>query len=79
MRGRNFFPHEIERSVEQIESIRKGGAVVFAADEAPTDRLIAVCEVDGDVPDPDSLIVAIRRMRGLTEKVTSTISSSVGS
>jgi len=63
MRGRNLYPHDIERTVEASHrALRKGCGVCFAVGDSAEERLVIVQEVsDGELVDLGSVERAIRR------------------
>ena len=63
VRGRNHYPHDIERTVEQCHALcRVGGAAVFSVQEAGEEAVVVVQEVERQsaVLDIDELAAAIR-------------------
>ncbi len=47
IRGRNYFPHDIELTVEQsYRSLRPGGGAAFSVDVAGEERLVVAQEID---------------------------------
>jgi amino acid adenylation domain-containing protein len=64
VRGRNYYPQDIELSVEQAHpSLRPGGGAAFAVEEGDGERLVVVHEVDRSrTPEIlDEIAEAIRR------------------
>lgn len=48
IRGRNYYPQDIEWSIQDVDGIRRGNAVAFAyPDEQGTDRVVVVVEARG--------------------------------
>ncbi|MGZ9159141.1 MAG: fatty acyl-AMP ligase, partial [Nitrospira sp.] len=63
IRGRNHYPHDIERTVEQCHAVfRVGGAAAFSVQEAGEEAVVVVQEVERQsaVLDIDELAAAIR-------------------
>mgnify|MGYP000877811603 CR=1 FL=1 len=42
--GRNIWPHDIEHTVEQLETLRTGDAAVFAIDDARSERAVVLVQ-----------------------------------
>jgi thioester reductase-like protein len=66
IRGRNIYPHDIERTVEASHAeLRPGAAVAFAVDSGDEERLVVAAEVERRYwPEPAALepiVAAIRR------------------
>ncbi|WP_404791146.1 condensation domain-containing protein [Altericista sp. CCNU0014] len=63
IRGRNLYPQDIERTVEQSHpSLRLGSGAAFAIASDRTERLVVVQELDfRQKPDPEVVIAAIRQ------------------
>jgi acyl-CoA synthetase (AMP-forming)/AMP-acid ligase II len=54
VRGRNYYPHDIEAAIAVAEiGLRPGCAAVFAVSEGAEQRIVAVAEARGDVADLD--------------------------
>ena len=63
IRGRNYFPHDIEAAVARGHAaLRPGGGAAFACEMGGTERVVIVHEVRrGPGFDPEQVIAAIRR------------------
>lgn len=63
LRGRNYYPHDIERAAEQAHpSIRSGGCAAFSAPIQDMEQLVLVCEVEYRVRlDTAAITTAIRQ------------------
>jgi amino acid adenylation domain-containing protein len=62
IRGRNLYPQDIERTVEECDAaLRRGGAAAFSVDVEGEERLVVIQELDRHAaPDFDELIGRIR-------------------
>ena len=72
VRGRNFYPHDLERTVEQAdERLIAGGTAAFAVELERAERLVLVCEVQRRRSQPwDEVITAVRRRVAEEHEVT---------
>ncbi|HEX8559980.1 MAG TPA: amino acid adenylation domain-containing protein [Pyrinomonadaceae bacterium] len=63
IRGRNIYPHDVERTAEASHpALRPGGGVVFSVEAHGEERLVAVHEVDHRaMRDPSEVIAAVRQ------------------
>ncbi|HEX2911384.1 MAG TPA: GNAT family N-acetyltransferase, partial [Chloroflexia bacterium] len=69
IRGRNYYPQDIEKTVEQCHpAIRKGCQGAFALDVAGEERAVVVCEVNANAP-LEEVVAAIRQAVSEKEEV----------
>lgn len=63
LHGRNLYPHDIERTVEQCHAVlRAGGGAAFSVDHGQGEELVVIHEVDRVTSvDVDGVIEAIRQ------------------
>ncbi len=54
IRGANFFPHDIERSLQELPELERGGTVAFSVSSNGDERLVIV--VEANTKDPDLFI-----------------------
>jgi phthiocerol/phenolphthiocerol synthesis type-I polyketide synthase C len=73
IRGRNHYPHDIERTVEQAHpGLRPGCGAAFTVDRDGEERLVVVQEVaPGQMDDPAAAVDAIRRGITITHGIAS--------
>ncbi|MCU7495892.1 MAG: amino acid adenylation domain-containing protein [Ignavibacteria bacterium] len=61
IRGRNFYPQDIERTVEKSHpSLRPSCVAAFSIEEGAEERLVVVQEISAGESDPDEIIEKIR-------------------
>ncbi len=75
--GRNIYPHELEEAVGEIDGIRKGRVVVFAASDPrhSTERLVVLAETRET--DPQRRETLRRRINELTTDLTLTAADDI--
>lgn len=74
IRGVNHYPHDIEVTVESVDtSLRPGCGAAFSVEDDNAPKLVIVQEVrPGDVDDPEELIRRIRQAVSQTHRVAPT-------